>query len=90
METLPTSPSSGTPITCAACGHPLGDRESACLLRDVTRLPEDTTVYLMHRFCASRFTASNDGDWMLFSLRSHEAAWFIPMELPHSAELSTA
>ena len=65
---------------CDACDTEIEDWEEVRLLRDVYLLPEDPTVYYVHRRCARDFVAEHTrGSWKRYRLAAVEASWFLPL-----------
>ena len=65
---------------CDACDAEIDDWKEVRLLRDMYLLPEDPTVYYVHRRCARNFAAKQGrGSWKRYRLTTPEASWFLPL-----------
>ena len=65
---------------CDACNREIEDRTEVRLLRNMYFLPEDPTVYYVHRRCAQNFVAEQGGgSWKRYRLTTREASWFLPL-----------
>lgn len=64
---------------CDGCGNEIKEWSRLCMMRHADTIPEDMTVYYVHRTCAIRFMERHGGRWEQYSTASPEASWFLPI-----------
>lgn len=66
-------------FVCDACKKDITNKSYLRLVRSRHTLPEDSTVFKVHKTCVSGLTSSNPEDWDEYSLDSAEAKWLLPV-----------
>lgn len=66
-------------FVCDACSEGIRDKRYLRLVRSKDTLPEDSTVFKVHKACVSELTAENPEGWDEYALDSAEAKWLLPL-----------
>lgn len=62
---------------CDVCGKEITDRSEVRIIRDSYALPEEPTVFHVHKCCVEQFNASHVGRWVPMALVSPESSMFL-------------